>query len=138
MSTNSQIAVQHEDGSISEIYCHWDGYLAYNGRILLTHYNSLELAESLVSLGDLSLLGSRIHPTGPHTFDNPEPDTCIYYNRDRNESDIEPTKYDSLNDYMILFDHDYEYNYMFANGCWNLVFKKQLIPITEEMIVNSD
>ena len=63
MSTNSTIAVQHLDGTVSAVYCHWDGYLSYNGRILIDHYNSLEMAERLVDNGNISLLGDTIDTT---------------------------------------------------------------------------
>ncbi len=53
MATRSTIAVQHNDGTISQIYCHWDGYLEYNGKILLTHYSTLESVEDLVKYGDM-------------------------------------------------------------------------------------
>lgn len=63
MSTNSTIAVQHLDGTVSTVYCHWDGYLSYNGRLLIDHYNSLEMAEGLVDKGNISLLGDTIDTT---------------------------------------------------------------------------
>ena len=38
MSTRSSIAIKHGD-RIKSIYCHSDGYLEYNGRVLLEHYS---------------------------------------------------------------------------------------------------
>lgn len=57
MGTRSDIIVQLADGRYHRIYCHWDGYIDHNGKILYAHYNSQELAEALVKLGDLSTLG---------------------------------------------------------------------------------
>ena len=37
MSTNSFIAYK-ENNKITGIYCHWDGYLEYNGDMLKTLY----------------------------------------------------------------------------------------------------
>ena len=72
MSTRSDIIVQRADGKWHRIYCHSDGYLSHNGQILFDHYNSQAKAESLVQLGDLSLLGPEIgvkHPfEGPSIF----------------------------------------------------------------------
>ena len=39
MGTRSSIAIKTEDG-IKAIYCHWDGYIDNNGRILKEHYQS--------------------------------------------------------------------------------------------------
>ena len=42
MSTHSTIGLQHEDGTITAIYCHWDGTIEHNGRILVDHYGDVE------------------------------------------------------------------------------------------------
>ena len=54
MSTRSYICIENEDKSISGIYCHSDGYLTYNGAMLLDHYSDREKVKELISLGDLS------------------------------------------------------------------------------------
>lgn len=121
MATRSTIAVQHQDGTVSQIYAHWDGYLEHNGSLLKTHYTTLELAEELVSLGDISSLNERIHPTAPlgigHSFDQPEKGVTVYYGRDRGESDIAPAKYANLSDYMENGGGQ-EYDYIFLSGEW--------------------
>lgn len=121
MATRSTIAVQHADGTISEVYCHWDGYLSNNGDLLAKNYNSLELAEELVSLGDISSLHERIHPTAPmgfgHTFDNPEKGVTVYYRRDRGEDGTAPARYRNLSEYAAEGGGQ-EYNYIFFNGEW--------------------
>lgn len=38
MSTRSFICVEQDDGSYKGVYCHSDGYLTYNGAMLLDHY----------------------------------------------------------------------------------------------------
>jgi len=52
MGTRSRVAVMHGDVCKS-VYCHYDGYLDYAGRILLAHYDST-LANQLVARGDNS------------------------------------------------------------------------------------
>ena len=52
MGTRSRVAVMHGDVCKS-VYCHYDGYLDYAGRILLSHYDSTA-ANQLVALGDNS------------------------------------------------------------------------------------
>ena len=52
MGTRSRVAVMHGDVCKS-VYCHYDGYLDYAGRILLANYDST-LANQLVARGDNS------------------------------------------------------------------------------------
>jgi hypothetical protein len=56
MSTRSFIAVQKEDGSIIDTYCHWDGYIQHNGRILQKFFSDYDKALSLVEGGSISHL----------------------------------------------------------------------------------
>jgi hypothetical protein len=128
MATRSTISVQHKDGSISSIYCHWDGYPSHHAPILLGHYNSLELAEQLVSGGSLSLLEESIAPTGNHTFDNPQDGVCIYYGRDRGEKNTDPVKHNS-EVFEIMLDRQ-DYNYYYVSGEWLLLdSNKRLIDM---------
>jgi len=41
MATRSLIARLVEDNRYDVIYCHYDGYPEYNGKILKTHYNGI-------------------------------------------------------------------------------------------------
>lgn len=40
MSTRSLICKEQQDGTYYGIYCHSDGYLTYNGAMLLDHYST--------------------------------------------------------------------------------------------------
>jgi len=57
MATRSTIAIRNADNTVTAIYCHWDGYLSYNGKILFENYNTEEKVRELIALGDLSVLG---------------------------------------------------------------------------------
>lgn len=52
MGTRSRVAVMHGDVCKS-VYCHYDGYLDYAGRILQAHYDSTA-ANQLIARGDNS------------------------------------------------------------------------------------
>ena len=52
MGTRSRVAVMHGDVCKS-VYCHYDGYLDYTGRILLSNYDSTA-ANALIARGDNS------------------------------------------------------------------------------------
>lgn len=94
MSTHSYIGVIEEDGTLKYVYCHSDGYPSYLGRMLLTYYNTPELATGLVNLGDLSMVRSmvrkRLVPDKGeyHTFkkpvrEGPKGGITTAYHRDR-------------------------------------------------------
>ena len=52
MGTRSRVAVMH--GTVCKsVYCHYDGYLDYTGRILQSHYDSTA-ANELIARGDNS------------------------------------------------------------------------------------
>ncbi len=31
MATRSRIAIENQDGSVTSVYCHWDGHIETNG-----------------------------------------------------------------------------------------------------------
>ena len=63
MSTRSYIAYKDVDGTVKGAFCHYDGYLEHNGKILFEHYNSLERVKKLVALGSLDFLGADLEPS---------------------------------------------------------------------------
>lgn len=81
MATRSRIAIENQDGTVTSIYCHFDGYLAGVGKKLFEHYDR-EKTEKLMELGDISVLGESTLNT-------------IAYHRDRNE-DLNKTTYRDL------------------------------------------
>lgn len=121
MSTRSYICKENEDGTYTGIYCHSDGYLTYNGAMLIDHYASKERVDKLLQGGDLSSLGSKIEPdpNQPHGFDFSErqEDVCVYYGRDRGETGIE-ARMVRLED-IEAPDSWIEYCYVFGkDGVW--------------------
>lgn len=120
MATRSLIA-QKEGRHYKAIYCHWDGYLDYNGAILVEHYNTPEQVSKLISLGDLSALREKLAPAEgeKHSFDNPQRDVCIFYGRDRGEEGVEAKTYKSRKAlYEAARDCWAEYIYVFDKGRW--------------------
>ena len=119
MATRSTIAVKLSTHHYIQVYCHWDGYVEHNGRILVENYNDLPKAIALVSQGDISSLREDLYPTkgSNHSFDNPEEDVTVYYGRDRHEKDCWPHEFVSESDWL---DHrmEEEYNYLFQDGEW--------------------
>lgn len=58
MGTASMIGIYNDDGSVTATYCHYDGYLSYNGKLLVQSYNTPEAAEAVANAGYLSGLTS--------------------------------------------------------------------------------
>jgi hypothetical protein len=68
MGTRSTIALEFADGTVEQVYCHWDGYLEHNGKILQEHYSDPFKLRDLIDQGGISSLGKSIgkkHPFSP-------------------------------------------------------------------------
>jgi len=129
MGTRSRIAVMH--GTVCKsVYCHWDGYLEHNGKILQEHYDSSK-ANHLVALGDISSLKEQIGEEHPFSqFDiTPSISTSEYaekygkmttfYGRDRGEKNVEFKVDHSFADFLDRVDAcDAEYYYIMRDGEW--------------------
>lgn len=118
MGTRSDIIVHRTDDTWARAYCHWDGYLEHNGRILFDHYTSQSQAEELVSLGDMSTLAERCDKPEGHTFENPTKGHTIYYGRDRGEQGTEATIGETLAAVWPEADTWTEFTYVWDDGQW--------------------
>ena len=87
MSTRSYILKENDNGTYTGVYCHNDGYLTYNGAMLIDHYKNRDKVEKLISLGNMSSLNIYLEPdpSKPHSFDDRQEDVCVFYSRDRAE-----------------------------------------------------
>lgn len=123
MSTRSLICMQKDDDSYEAIYCHSDGYLTYNGAMLLDHYNKREKIQKLLDLGNISCLNENIapDPTKPHSFDynQRQENVVVAYGRDRGEENqnssirnLEQLKNWDWIEYIYIFDKNNKWNYL--------------------------
>jgi len=106
MATRSIIA-KLDDKGVQAIYCHNDGYLSNNGKILDQHYTDCSKLNALLAEGDISSLRDTIADT-------------TFYARDRGEENKEAV---TLKNETELLKHafescDAEVVYMFAYGSW--------------------
>ena len=125
MGTRSTIALEFADGTVQQIYCHWDGYLEHNGAILRDHYSDPFVLRDLIDMGDMSSLGKVIgeaHPFSPHSSPEDkalyeaarEAGYCTFYARDRGETGVSAKKFADFEDYRK--NHQYEeYEYILRN-----------------------
>ena len=125
MGTRSAIGIEHQNGKIEAVYCHWDGYLSWNGQMLSDHYDR-EKTLALVALGDLSSLKSEIGER--HDFED-RSDTvrnwCKFYGRDRGETGIESKSFNDIDDFVLNFNSGAEYHYVLRlSGIWQVSIHK--------------
>ena len=127
MGTRSRIGVMHGD-LVKSVYCHWDGYIAHNGKILQEYYTSAQ-ANELVALGDLSSLRPTIGVE--HAFSHYDTemnqeqyyeqfgDMCTFYGRDRKESNTEFKVAHTFAEFLQQCDNcAAEYYYIMKDGVW--------------------
>ena len=101
MSTHANIGTI-QNGELVYIYLHFDGYPSHTLTTLKSHYNSQELADQLISMGDMSVLDNTI-------------ESSIFYARDRGEKKV-------INKGESNFTNC-EYAYIFNNGEWNCSYE---------------
>jgi len=134
MATRSTIALEFADGTVQQVYCHWDGYLDNNGKILQANYSDPFKLQKLIDFGDLSSLGAEIGEK--HSFDTlakygtPEYEAemdyrrgiCTFYGRDRGETGIEARRFKDVADYEQNAQGE-EYDYILRrDGKWYVRF----------------
>lgn len=126
MATRSAIGVMHGD-VCKAVYCHWDGYIDHNGRILQENYDSTK-ANFLVALGDISSLRPEIgeqHPFSKFECKDGEYDEAKYenwttfYGRDRGEENTGWKTFHSFKEFIDFYDGSgCEYYYLMKDGVW--------------------
>jgi hypothetical protein len=99
MATRATIACVNEDGTVHQVYHHWDGYLSGLG-VQLLEYKTLESVAELVSVGDMSYIGM------PYTHQG---------------MDLNISKFSNINEFFRHYDKQ-EYNYLFHHGEWYVDF----------------
>lgn len=150
MATRSEIYLEKEDGTFDYVYCHWDGYPEWNGRILLKHYNDVEKVKALISLGSISSLG--VDPTLPINMSEDgdvkvERDTdgfspyVIDYHRWRNEELVigKSDKPQCHEEYSYIYKKDSsgEYKWYILTDEWG-AYSKEPVLLTTDIARNPD
>ena len=123
MATRSVIA-KLDDNGLEAIYCHNDGYLSNNGKILDQHYANKDDVNELLAGGDISSLKDTIEDT-------------IFYMRDRGEKYKQATfLHDETELIKFAFEEcDAEVVYMFAFGSWYVYDNSNKIGNTSHQFI---
>lgn len=122
MSTRSLICKQIDKDKYKAIYCHSDGYLTYNGAMLIDYYNDEKKLDELLNLGNISCLCEKVNPdpNRPHSFDydKRQDDVVVAYGRDRGEKDqearictLEQLRNWDWIEYIYIFNENKEWEY---------------------------
>jgi hypothetical protein len=128
MGTRSRIGYELPDHSVVSVYCHWDGYVEHNGRILVQEYLERDKVQELIDGGSMSSLRTRgtwttgsalrdedgeyiLDKNGYMTFDCDRDPQPLYYTERGEELDIQHTSFDEFvsgnlggEEYAYLFD----------------------------------
>ncbi len=140
MATRSTIALEYADGTVDQVYCHWDGYLDNNGKILYNHYKDPFKVQRLMDLGDISSLDTEIGDE--HDFDSRGEGTT-FYGRDRGETGTGSRRFANYEAYRKEAQFE-EYNYILrTDGNWYVEFYGKFDgllgeAIAEEMRQNAE
>ena len=108
MNTRSAIGYKLPTGEVRGIYCHNDGYLSFNGRMLQQNYQESGKVTEMVELGDMSSLRDQI-------ADN------VYYQRDRGEDgvDVATQSFTDVDDFVTkLAASNCQYFYLWNGNEW--------------------
>jgi len=125
MATRSTIALEFADGTIGQVYCHWDGYLAHNGKILFENYANPFILRDLIDLGSLSSLRPTIgtkHAFSHYDVPGMSSDEyyklygnmCTFYGRDRGEGQSDANYFKDFADFRANGQAE-EYDYILRN-----------------------
>ena len=124
MATRSTIALEFADGTIGQVYCHWDGYLAHNGKMLMEYYSNPFVLRDLIDLGSLSSLRPQIGTKHPFSmfeanmtqdeYANLYRDMCTFYGRDRGEGQSDATYFTDYEHFLVDGQAE-EYDYLLRN-----------------------
>jgi hypothetical protein len=117
MATRSRIGIENENGTISSIYCHWDGYPDGVGVTLEEHYSNSQKLRMLINLGDISILREHVATMDEHTFENPKENVTVAYHRDRGEEKREARTDVSIEQFKKRLSESYNYVYT-KDGNW--------------------
>jgi len=102
MATRSLICAKFNnpefEPGVAVAYCHYDGYIDYNGKILVENYNSLEDAFALANIGYFSSLSENME-------DNLNPE--------KHANECEPDFFNSMAEVFEEAESDYGVEYVY-------------------------
>ena len=131
MGTRSRIGYELPDHTVVSVYCHYDGYVDHNGRVLVEHYTDRDAVKDLIDGGSMSSLrtthlwvtaavrtedGDIARDMDGNWVYSPTRDAQPLYHIERGEElNVEHTSFDEF----VSGNSGEEYAYLFdLNGNW--------------------
>jgi hypothetical protein len=150
MGTRSRIGYELPDHSVVSVYCHYDGYVEHNGKILVEYYQNRDDVMDLIDGGGISSLRTRgewnskalkdedgewiSDAAGYLMYENDREPQPLYYTERGEELDIAHTSFDEFvsgnlggEEYAYLFD---------LNGNWKAYKINYRAPVERVEIPN--
>ena len=116
MGTRSRIGIELKDSSILSVYCHYDGYPSFNGKVLREFYDTKEKASELINGGDMSCTWTN---AGWMNETLPECGPLHYTSRGESIDDNAPELNKNKSEYLKTADDcGEEYAYLFTSAGW--------------------
>jgi len=116
MGTRSRIGIQLSDDSILSVYCHWDGYPSFNGKVLREFYDTKEKVTQLINGGNISALHTN---AGWQNETLPETGPLYYTSRGETIDENAPELNKNKREYLKTADNcGEEYAYLFTSAGW--------------------
>lgn len=119
MSTHCRIGIENDDGSVTSIYCHHDGYPSHTGKILKENYSDEKTLRELISYGDTSGIEPTLILSLKESYATHGEDLSIM------QSDL-----------AMFIRNIEEYGYLFRNGTWYVDRGEGFEELTEDIIEN--
>jgi hypothetical protein len=99
MATRSLVLKKGDDGRLSGIYVHWDGYPSYMGKTLQMHYTNKDKLDALIAQGHASIVERNV-------------ETSEFYHRDHNGTLLQITPFNKQDIKEVASVSDAEYVYI--------------------------
>ncbi len=131
MGTHSRIGILNANGTVLAVYCHYDGGLSLNGKILLEHYHSEEKIRDLFKQGNLIYLRQNIGGKHNH-IRTCNPEWCCFYIRDEEEDREENLfqLYSCVHDLLIeRTEFTYIFNPITRQWFWTTTWNEGFEPL---------
>lgn len=104
MSTKAAIGIENADGTITGIFCYYDGYLEGVGQILNKHYTKESTVKHLIENGNIKYLGDNVWATE-------------YFIREHKELNNKSQTLSNVQDFERYFNN-IPYFYIFSKNKW--------------------
>lgn len=103
MSTSARIAKREDDGTVRSVYCHYDGYPSYAGKLLRHYYTDPEIVDIVMNFGNFDALEQHVSDIDFYITEGLVDELAM---RHANTEDFLEYGSKSASEYLYLFDQN--------------------------------